>query len=303
MDHAIELEAGDYRAVIDLRGAALCRFTWHDEELIWGHSPGGEIRGFQGQLLLPWPNRVGGGRYVFDGTEHQLEITEPGGGSALHGLVHSLLWRPTTTAPDQAVLGCTLDGAPGYPFRLEVTADYRLDPAAGLTTTVTARNTGTSSAPCGIGAHPYLKVDTPLDDATLHLPAQLRQPADEHLLPVDSPEPVAGTAHDFRTPRPVRTATFDTAFTDLRYGPDDRAWTVLSGAETAVGLWNDRSCGWLQIYSADRLVSPDHRAPLAVEPMTCPPNAFATGDALRVLSPGAGMRARFGIRRLPPVTA
>lgn len=301
MSEAFELRAGGYRAVVESRGAALCRLDHSGDELLWGHEPGGEIRGFQGQLLAPWPNRVGEGRYVFDGVEHQLEVTERGGGSAIHGLVHALTWSADSVAPDRVVLGCTLDGVPGYPFRLRVTAEYRLDAEAGLEVTVTVGNSGTSAAPCGIGAHPYVRVDTDtvLDDATLRLPVRLRQPVDERQLPVGPPQPVAGTDHDFREARPVGSTVFDTPFTGLQYGHDERAWTVLSGANTAVGLWTDRSCSWLQVYSADSLVEPGSRGPLAVEPMTCPPNALATGDDLRVLTPGAQTHARFGIARLP----
>lgn len=299
MSDAFELKAGEYRAVVEPRGAALCRLGRGRDELLWGHDPGGEVRGFQGQLLAPWPNRVAEGRYVFDGAQHQLEVTERGGSSAIHGLVHALTWRPDSVSPQGVTLGCTLDGAPGYPFRLAATADYRLDARTGLTVTVTLRNSGSSAAPCGIGAHPYVRVDSTLDDATLRLPARLRQPVDERLVPVGPPQPLAGTDHDFRTARPVGPTVFDTPFTGLRYGSDDLAWTVLSGSDSAVGLWTDRTCPWLQVYSADRLVGPGGRGPLAVEPMTCPPNALATGEGLRVLAPGEQMRARFGIRHLP----
>ncbi len=300
MSDAFELRAGDYRAVVESRGAALCRLGIGDRDLLWGHDPGGAVRGFQGQLLAPWPNRVGEGRYVFDGNEHELEITERGGSSAIHGLVHALPWRTEDVSACGVTLSCTLDTAPGYPFRLAATAEYRLDPQAGLEVTVTLRNQGTSAAPCGIGAHPYLRVGTTLDDATLRLPARLRQPVDDRQLPVGPPQPVAGTEHDFTTPRPVGTAVLDTPFTGLHYGRDERAWTVLRGAETAVGLWTDRGCPWLQVFSADPLVAPGNRGPLAVEPMTCPPNALATGDGLAVLPPGDEVRARFGIRGISP---
>src|SRR5690625_4333515 len=142
---AFELTAGEYRAVVESRGAALCRLSLSGDDLLWGHDPGEEIRGFQGQLLVPWPNRIGAGRYVFNGVEHQLDITEHGGDSALHGLVHTRRWRPDSIAPDHVILSCTLDSAPGYPFQLETTADYRLDTRAGLTVTVTVHNVGSSA--------------------------------------------------------------------------------------------------------------------------------------------------------------
>ena len=37
------------------------------------------------------------------------------------------------------------------------------------------------------------------------------------------------------------------------------------------------------------------RQGLAVEPMTCAPNAFRTGDGLRIIEPGEAFRASWGI--------
>jgi aldose 1-epimerase len=37
------------------------------------------------------------------------------------------------------------------------------------------------------------------------------------------------------------------------------------------------------------------RGGLGVEPMTCAPNAFASGDGLRVLEPGESFSAAWGI--------
>jgi len=250
---AIELAAGDYRAIVSRQGAAICSLTCAGEDLIWSYPPESGPTGFQGQLLLPWPNRVGDGRYVFTGVEHRLEINEPERDTALHGLAYALPWLPLEIGPDRARLSCTLDGAPGYPFRLELSAVHELDAAAGLTITLAARNTGGTPAPYGAGAHPYLAVAPPLDEAVLRLPAASRLPADERLLPAGPPEPVEGTEHDFRSARPIGGAVFDTAFTDLDRGPDGLAWTVLSGERGAVAIWADSAFGWLQVFSADSL--------------------------------------------------
>ncbi|QBI53866.1 aldose 1-epimerase family protein [Streptomonospora litoralis] len=300
MGDAIELTAGDYEAVVSRQGASMCRLAYGGEELIWTCPPDVQPAAFEGRLLAPWPNRVGDGSYVFKGVEHQLEITEPERGTALHGLAHARPWLPVEIASDRAELSCLLDGAPGYPFRLELTAVYELDAASGLTVTLGARNAGDSAAPYGAGAHPYLAVAGPLDDAVLRLPAGSRQPADERLLPAGPPEPVAGTEHDFRTPRPIGPTAFDTAFTDLERDSDGLAWTVLSFGRAAVAVWADASFGWLQVFSAEGLPEGMHRRGLAVEPMTCPPDAFSSGTDLIVLEPGEETRSRFGIARTEP---
>jgi aldose 1-epimerase len=293
---AIELNAGGYRAVVDPRGAALRRLTWRDRDLVWPYTGTEGPTAFQGQFLAPWPNRIADGRYVFAGTEYRLPVTEPARGTALHGFAHAEPWRTTGAAPDRAALALDLAGVPGYPFRLELAVDYTLDAADGLAVRVRARNAGASPAPYGNGFHPYLRVGGALADAVLRLPGSLRLPVDGRLLPAGPPEPVAGTEHDFRVPRRVGATVFDTAFTGLDRGPDGLAWSVLSGGGTSVGLWADRSYGWLQVFSADGLPEGLHRSGLAVEPMTCPPNAFASGHDLTVLEPGAEARSAFGIR-------
>ncbi|NYI94870.1 aldose 1-epimerase [Streptomonospora nanhaiensis] len=301
MGDAIELAAGGYRAVVSRRGAALCGLTHEGRDLVWGYPPEQAPASYQGQLLAPWPNRIADGRYRFGGLEHRLEVTEPERGTALHGLVHAVPWLPVEIAGDRTTLTHLIDGAPGYPFRLELSVTYALDAAGGLEVAVEARNTGDGAAPYGVGAHPYLRVPLPLDDAVLRLPAGKRLPVDGRLLPDGPPEPVAGTEHDFRTPRRIGTTAFDTAFTDLERDAEGRAWTVLAAGGRAVGVWADRSYGWLQVFSAEGLPGGLARSAFAVEPMTCPPDAFNSGTDLLVLEPGAAaVRSRFGICAVDP---
>lgn len=300
MSEAIELTAGRYRAVVAPQGAALCALTFDGRDLVWGYDPAERPSSFQGQLLLPWPNRIADGRYSFRGAEHRLPVTEPQRHNAIHGLVHDRLWRTAGTGPAEARFSVRVDGAVGYPFQVDCTAEYTLDPDHGLTLTLGAHNTGEAAAPFGAGSHFYLTVGEVLDGTVLHLPAGRRLPVDDRLLPVGDPVPVAVPADDFRSPRTVGTASFDTAFTDLRRDADGRAWTVLSTAGHAVGLWGDAAYGWLQVFSSDAIEP--RRGQLAVEPMTCPPNAFASGTDLITLEPGGRARARLGIRDVAPLT-
>ncbi|GAA4927990.1 aldose 1-epimerase family protein [Streptomonospora halophila] len=298
---AIELAAGDYRAAVGRRGAAMCRLAYGGQELIWRVPPDEPPPASHGLLLAPWPNRIRDGRYTFKGVERQLEVTEPRRGTALHGLAYAKPWLPVEIGSDRTRLTCELDGSdPGYPYRLELTADYELDAADGLTATLGARNTGDAPAPYGMGAHPFVSVAAPMDDAVLKLPASRRLPVDGRLLPSGAPEPVEGTEHDFRTPRPIGATAFDTAFTGLERDADGRAWTVVAYGGTSVGVWGDASCGWLQVFSAEGLPEELNRRGLAVEPMTCPPDAFNSGTDLTVLEPGERTSSRFGIMRLAP---
>ena len=170
---------------------------------------------------------------------------------------------------------------------------YRVDAESGLHVTVTAANKGSRPAPWGYGHHPYLTVATPtVDDCELTLPADHWLPVDERLIPSDAPQNVAGTDYDFRTARKLGDTKLDTAFTGLRREKDGLAWVRLQAGGRRTGLWMDASCGWLQVFTSDGL-EPEHtRAALAVEPMTCPPNAFESGQDLIVLSAeGIGHRS------------
>ena len=113
--------------------------------------------GFRGKVLAPWPNRIRDGRYVFAGTEHRTAVSEPERGSALHGLVLWVNWRPLRRAVDRVALGYVLHPQPGYPFTLRLEVEYRLEPD-GLAVTLRATNVGSATAPFGAGFHPYLTV-------------------------------------------------------------------------------------------------------------------------------------------------
>jgi aldose 1-epimerase len=107
---------------------------------------------------------------------------------------------------------------------------------------------------------------------------------------------VTGTEYDLRTPRKLAGLRLDTAFTGLHREPDGLAWVRLSGGGLTVAMWLDAANGWLQAFTGDPLEPEHRRKALAVEPMTCPPNAFASGQDLMVLQPRQSVSVRWGIK-------
>ena len=185
----------------------------------------------------------------------------------------------------------------GYPFCLEIDAEYRLDPGTGLRVAVTARNRGSRAAPYGTGSHPYLTVRTPsVDECELTLPAARWLPMDDRGIPSGPPAAVEGTPCDFRQPRPIGATRLDHALTGLARDGDGRAWAYLAAGGTRVGLWAGQGYRWLQVFTGDPLGPGRRRKAVAVEPMTCPPNAFVTGDDLLVLQPGETITHTWGIQ-------
>ncbi|WP_079042218.1 gluconokinase, GntK/IdnK-type [Streptomyces aureus] len=291
------LVRGEQSAEVVRLGGALRDYVVNGRPLLDGFSTGSAITGGRGQLLVPWPNRVGGGRYRFDGRDLQLPLTEVEKDNAIHGLLRWTLWELLARTEDTVMLGTTLCPQPGYPFLLDVRVEYRLG-AEGLSTTVRATNAGTEPAPYGVGQHPYLTVGTDLvDSVVLTVPARSLLRTDERGLPIGQ-EPVEGTPYDFRTARPIGDLRLDTAFTGLDRDPDGRAVVRLAHPSGLHGV--DLRLGdgtrWVQVYTGDTLAEPERRRRgVAVEAMSCPPDAFRSGTDLAVLQPGATHVLRWGL--------
>jgi aldose 1-epimerase len=292
-----DIAAGDYQATVTALGAGLRRLAYRGQLVISEFDPDELPPHGAGQLLLPWPNRVDHGRYQFAGGSHQLDLTEPAAGNAIHGLIRWDDWRLITVAADRVELGLDLLGRPGYPFRLELRASYAVAAEAGLEVTVTARNAGSRAAPYGLGQHPYLRAGSgAVDEWELQLPAGRWLPADARGIPSGPPQDVTDTGYDFRTRRAIAGTVLDHAFTELSTGPADRAWATLTGPDTEIALWAGPGLRWLQVFTGDPLGPDDRRRALAVEPMTCPPNAFQTGTDLLTLAPGEAVSHSWGLR-------
>jgi aldose 1-epimerase len=291
----LELVDRDQRVVVDETGGGIRSYAAHGRELLDGYPAGQPSTSGRGQVLIPWPNRLEDGSYEFDGQRHQLELNEPENGNAIHGLVRWEPWTVREREPHRVVMEHVLLPRPGYPFTLELSIEYALA-VDGLTVRTTATNVGESPCPFGGGFHPYLTVGTEtVDSVILHVPAGTVVGADERGLPLD-PAPVEGTEYDFRRPRPIGSTTLDHAFTDLVREEDGLARVALGGLHPGSGLdlWVDEAYGYLQLFTGDPLPDVNRRS-LAVEPMTCPANAFRTGEGLIRLEPGTSFTSAWGI--------
>lgn len=298
------IRAGGYTATITQAGATLRSLTYEDSltyddgtrtrSLVAGFADDAVASAGQGQLLMPWPNRIRDGRYSFGGASYQLGLTEPGRHNASHGLARWAAWSPTRVAEDSITLGYRLMAQSGYPWTLDLTATYSVG-AEGLTVTQSATNRAASPAPYASGAHPYLTVGSaPLDEWTLELPVATRLLSDpERKLPAGR-EAAAGTTYDHREARPIGDTAWDHGFTDLIRDDKGAATVRVSGPEGAVELWVDDKHPWLMVYTGDDNADP--RTALAVEPMTAPPDAFNSGEDLISLAPGDTFGAGWGIR-------
>jgi aldose 1-epimerase len=286
--HDYPIEHGPYAAVITEVGASLRSLT-HAGRALSAEFDVAEVRpDYCGAVLAPWPNRIADGRYAFNGDHHQLAVTEPARGNAVHGLVALVRFDLVEHTADRVVLAHRLVPQPGYPYPLEIAVTYQLD-GAGLHWRVDTTNLGDRPAPYGCAPHPYLRAGAaPLSEWTLELPATeyLRVTADR-LLPAGI-SGVGGTALDFRAPRKIGSVALDHAFTGIKPGDDGLA-RVRALAPDGRGVectWDPAVSPWVQVFSADQPEQQVSRSGLAIEPMTCPPDAFNSGVDLVVLAPG-----------------
>jgi aldose 1-epimerase len=287
-----DLSFDDQRAVVTEVGAGLRTYSAAGGEILDGYAADELAPSGRGQLLIPWPNRIRDGVYELDGRGHQLDLNEIERQNAIHGLVRWSAWSVSQREPERVLLEHVLRPRPGYPFTLELRVEYSLSDG-GLAVALTALNTGSEACPYGAGAHPYFTVVSGrVDDAVLQVPAASVLEADERGIPVGA-GPVEAAGVDFREARPIGTTRLDHCFTGLERDKDGRARVTVDRTT----LWADESYPYLMIFTGDGLPDVERRS-LAVEPMTCAPNAFVSGDGLILLEPGESHAAAWGI--VPP---
>ena len=288
----VELTVDDQHVVVVGVGGGLRRYDVGDESVLDGYGVVSMCGSGRGQLLAPWPNRVQDGSYELGGERYQLAIDEPERRNAIHGLVRWSTWTVVEQETDRAVLEHRLYPTPGYPFTLDLRVEYSLA-GDGLTVQVEATNVGERSCPYGFGAHPYLSAGGGLvDELELRIPAETALISDERSIPIGR-QSVDGTGLDFRAPRPIGSVQLDHCFTDLSREGDGRARVELGGRAT---LWVDESFPYVMVFTGDALADVARRS-VAVEPMTCAPNAFRSGDGLIRLEPGESHSGTWGIFR------
>ena len=282
--------------VVTETGATMRSYSVDGTEVLDGFGPDELCDSGRGQVLAPWPNRLGDGRYSYEGRDAQAALDEPDRRNAIHGLVRWLPWHVVSRAQNVLSLGCTLPPQPGYPWRLSILIEYRLG-RDGLTVASSVTNLDRTAAPFGMGFHPYLTLSTPIDATSLVVPARRRLVTDERGLPTGN-SPVAGSDLDFTARRWIGPTVLDTAFTDLRRDPDGMARVELDDTVGGRGvtLWMDEHFRYVMVFTGDTLEPASRRRnSIAVEPMTCPPDAFRSGVDLVRLEPGASWAGRWGI--------
>ncbi|GCD21675.1 galactose mutarotase [Cellulomonas algicola] len=290
------LTRGDARVVVAAVGASLREYTVGGVDVVLPFAETESAPAYSGAVLAPWPNRLTDGEYAFDGTDYEVPVTEHARRTALHGLVAYVAFTASEHTDDRLVLEHTIVPTPGYPWSVHLAVAYTLDDE-GLRIEVTAANVDETTAPYGIGFHPWLSPgDATVDECTLQVDADVHVTVDDRLLPTGT-EPVSGT-FDLRTAVPLRGVELDDAWVGVTRDDAGLSWIRLGRPDgRTVAMWADESFVAWQVCTGDGIPRLDRRG-VAAEPMTCVADAFRTGTDLVRLEPRASHRVAWGLRLL-----
>lgn len=297
----IELVDGSACATIATRGAALAACAVDGVALVMPFDPASPRPAMRGAILAPWPNRIAGARYRFGGREHRLPVDEPATGSASHGLAADLPYVVVERSDRHVRMATVIEPRPGYPWRIELTIDHALR-ARRLHQRIRARNLSSTPAPVGLGSHPYLLAGAAaagaIDDWRLRMPASVvglaepERPVPTVFVPVaDAP------ALDFTRRRPLGATQLNHAYA-VPLGAGRRLVHVARADGAGVELELGEGADWVQLYTADAAGESAPRHAIAVEPMTCAPNAFNSGRGLRAVAPGEALTLAWSLGRI-----
>ena len=286
------ISAGAHEVAVAEVGAGLQRYAVDGVDVTFAYDTERLPPKGCGITLVPWPNRIRGGRYTFEGVAQQLALTEPEADNAIHGLGRWERWAKVRHTADSLTLRLHIVPQKGYPWPVRAEVTYALHPAQGLMVTLGARNLSRVRVPFGAGSHPYLETrGHRLDDVTLRLPARESLVLDDQQVPVGV-RALSGT-DDFRRGRRLREQRFDSAFTGL-VTEGGRGVAEVRTRSGGAQLWFDETFGFLQVFTVEDLGGTG-RPGIAIEPMTCAPDAFNTGAGLIVLEPGGAWTGSWGI--------
>ena len=281
-----ELSYNGNSIVVDCkRGAALMQWTCRKGQNLLPLIHHNKTYLFEGSWLFPFPNRVSGGRYQFQGSRYELATNDLDGlPNALHGLVHDQAFDIVRKEDNCLELAYCYEGdQPGFPFPYELRLCYQLKGEAELILSIEVVNLGEADMPCGLGWHPYFNLSmTP--SARLKLPPVTQMEVDELMLPTGKERPF----NDFKNFEWLHGHRFDTCFRLLKMEEKNSVFLSFPNQGT-LELWQDFNFPFLQVYKT-------REDAIALEPMTCAIDALNNGIGLKVLSPRQSWRLQMGLR-------
>jgi len=162
-------------------GGSIARFRLADQELLRPAPAGAtDALDMANFPLVPFSNRIRGGRFTCNGREVVLSPNLPGDKSPLHGQGWRNAWEVEASDQQSATLAFVHE-AGEWPWRYEALQSFELD-EDGLTLTLSCRNMSPNRMPCALAQHPYFPCDSQTRLATRVTDVWL---IDEDVLPTE----------------------------------------------------------------------------------------------------------------------
>lgn len=230
-------------------------------------------------ILFPFPNRVRGGAWCFEGATYQFD-KPPDSPTSIHGLLLNRPYQVESHAADAngATLVCALDSREfadigrQYPFPFTIRITYTLKNAA-LSMGVSIQNAGDRNMPMGFGIHPYFRVglspDANAAAATIKVPAASYWELDEDSLPTGRRLAAIGDL-DLRDGKPFTGLTLDHVYTDVQMEADGVSRCGIENRNTGHGLVMESDAPFRELV----VYTPPARDVICFEPYTCPTDAI-----------------------------
>ncbi len=250
---------------------------------------------FKGSNLFPFPNRIDSGKYTFEGKDYQLFVNFPDEDNAIHGLVFKQKFDVVDKEEDHNRATLTLQYSPntdvqGYPFKYRVLFKYSFSAVSGLEITTEVENIDSCNIPIGLGWHPYIKLKSAVDNISFQFPGEESYEVNSKMIPTGKAIPYS----EYNSAKVIGSDSFDTCFkvSTLK----DKAEIILEDPllEGGLKIWQEtgkNKFNYLQVYT------PDHRENIAIEPMTCMPDALNNKKGLIVSTPGELLTLSWGIQK------
>lgn len=281
----------------------ITKIAGQEVDVLWsapGFASGNERPSGSGiPLLFPFPGRLRGTTFTWDGKEYKFEAGD-GRTNAIHGFVLSRPWRiiEQTESKVTGQFQASVD-APEilnqWPADFRVTGTYELVGNC-LTSRFHFENPDDKPLPCGFGTHPYFRL--PLGGSNADL-CRVTIPASKQWQLVDMlPTGECSTlekAAEYQAGLQFNDMTFDDVFGALQFDGEECVSDIFDPESNAKVIMRfDQSFRELVVYT------PPHREAVCVEPYTCVPGMLG-GDTpdvefgLRVLQPGDSFTSRVDI--------
>ena len=247
------------------------------------------IRYYSGMCLFPFPNRVNNATYVYQGKTYQLPKNDDNKQHSLHGLVYNQVFEYLAKDEEKGIVQLVYQNHgqhSGYPFSFELKIKYQLLPN-GIAISTSVINPNHYSIPIGVGWHPYIKTGSKVDELYLKIPGEEFYITDDHLIPTLELSRDA----TFLNLSKIGNRVLNDCYKIESVG---RAETIIfdQAKNISVKVWQD---GNAYQYNFVQYYIPPERDAIAIEPMTCIPNAFNNGIGLNYLEPQSEVHLSFGI--------